>query len=91
MNVDCLPEYFFTKYREITGEEAYPTDYTVNKFLATDMTYYINKLYTERYKDEKIKAEVDAMAKDIKATFKRRIESSTWMNSATKTRAFAPI
>jgi putative endopeptidase len=91
MNLDCLPSSFLTKYKEITGEEAYPVSYTVKNVLKANMMYYINKLYTAKYKDEKIKTEVDEMTKNIKATFKRRIENSTWMSSATKTRAEAKL
>lgn len=89
-NLSFLPESLLKKYKEITGVSITVKD-SVDKFIRQNLKYYVNKMYAKQYKDEAIKTAVTDMANNIKATFRNRLQNSTWMSTNTKNRALAKL
>ena len=89
-NLSYLPESLLKKYNEITGVSISVKD-SVDKFIRQNLKYYVNKMYANQYKDDAIKTAVSDMANNIKATFRNRLQNSTWMNANTKNRAIAKL
>lgn len=91
-NRNFLPKEMLQKMFELMGEQAPPSrsDLT-NGFIRKEMTYHLSRLFVEKYAVPSYKEAMTEMAKNLKETFRKRIENLSWMGETTKSRALTKL
>lgn len=75
-------ETFNQEYLGISG--SYSDEEKAALAVQNIMPEYVGRIYAEKYFDEKSKADVIKMIKDIISVYEKRIDNLTWMTDATK-------
>ncbi len=78
-------ETFNQEYLGVSG--SYSAEERAALSVQSIMPEYIGKIYSEKYFDEKSKADVTKMIKDIISVYEKRIDKLTWMSDTTKEKA----
>lgn len=55
------------------------------------LKWAVGQLYVEQYFPPATKAQITSIASEVKAAFRRRLESNTWMDSSTRTEALKKL
>ena len=83
--VSKLSQTFNEEYLGIQG--SYSDDEKAVLTVQSFMADYIGKIYSQKYFDEKSKADVTKMIKDIISVYEKRLDSLEWMSEQTKQKA----
>lgn len=91
-NSNFLPNEMLQKMFELKQISNPPSrkDLT-NQFLWSEMHYHMSRLFVEKYSDPSYKEAATAMMKNLKETFKKRMENLSWMGETTKSKALTKL